>query len=559
MRKLGKELVKDSYEIVTNLFFYDLIIYAVITITPTNMDALYSQFYKTCENAVSFGNTAQIFGIGAAILVGMIVILQAVQQLGWLSLLIIRQLLSDAAKMAVTESDIWSQISNIAGSITMANLGFKTFGVFIYNNWFLLASLAAFIRILPFDFGKRGGNGLLAFAVFNYLLIPFYPTFRDIFTFFMRETYPAAAYFPLNYVIIDGVFLGLYVGFIIWLIAGVSRLSFGLGALIPAAEAMAVISWAKEATQTGLDAIQEAASAIKDLAQQESGVQSQMMQSIGAVREEIMSLPIGEEMIKGGLLTRLDQLESWVKGISTQDLNNKDATLAKLEGELRDIRNIIDTTFYGKEEIPKVTPVTSPTRFLDTGEMVNKYERERIQPWVDEVLGPHPHEVSAAIGNIQIFTKEGDVLSSGDAKFAAHYIENNIPEEHRSFVNRIFVNSNYSHYHEGVKGTPLGEAYQRPDGKTDIFLYRNGASPSTIAHEAGHGVEHSFTGRQWAEWEPIHMQLRREIPPDHYQYRDPTETFANSYDAWANNKPLPDNVKSFFDHNVVNRRYVEPK
>ncbi len=83
------------------------------------------------------------------------------------------------------------------------------------------------------------------FSILNYLLLSFYPILRDIFTLFLRETSPFAAYFPANYVVLDGVFLGLYVAFIFWLVAGVSRVSLGIDWLIRTLAAASIITKAR--------------------------------------------------------------------------------------------------------------------------------------------------------------------------------------------------------------------------------------------------------------------------------------------------------------------------
>lgn len=551
-------MIQNSYGVIANLLLYDLILYAVTVIAP-DMAPLYDQFYQSCERAVSIGNTIQIFTIVGTIAVGIIVILQAVSKLSWLSLLILRNILADAAKMVSAEVDVVGPISYIAGIVTMANIGFRTFGAFIYSNWLLLASIGVFIRILPFDLGKRVGTGLLGFAVLNYLLIPFYPIFRDIFTFFLRETYPFAAYFPMNYVVLDGVFLGLYVGFILWLVGGVSRMTFGVGDLIPALGATQIISMTRDMIGKGMAAVQQVAETVAETLQQDAGARSLLLQSIGATRGEILSLPAGDEGLRQTLLGRLDELETWVKGISLRELmDNRDATAVKLESELHDIRNTVDTLFYEKGELPRELPETPTPRVLDTGGMVDRYERETIQPRVDTVLGPHPHVVAATVGDIQIFAREGDWNSIEGAKGVADYIGDVIPEGHRGYINRVFINTGYHYFDE--KGQPTrGEAYPRPDGKTDIFLYHGGVTPYTTFHEVGHAVEDSFTGREWAEWDAVHESLKHNYSPDFYMYKQPKETFAESYTKWASNEPLPDNVKSFFDRHIANREHREVK
>jgi hypothetical protein len=558
MRGAGKELIQNSYGIIANLLIYDLIIYAVITIAP-EVTPLYDQFYQTCEKAISTGNSIQITGLATMVVVALAGMIYAISRLTWFSLLILRKILADGAQLATMEATLYQPVSYIAGIVTMANMGFKTFGFFIYNNWLLIASIGVFIRILPFELGKRAGPGLVAFAALNYLLIPLYPIFRDIFAFFLRETYPFAAYFPTNYIVLDGVFLGLYIGFILWLVGGISRMSFGIGALVPALGATAVISWTRQLTERGIAAIEQAAGALGEKAQEVDEARSGMLLRIEGVRGEMLALPAGNEGTKEALLRKLDELKTWVERASPIDiLRNKDDMMRELDFELKKIERTIDTLFYEEGSLPKEPepfgPETPPPRLLDTGEMVDKYERERVQPHINEVLGPFPPVVPATVGDIQIFTRKGDWQSIEGAKNVADYIGGVIPEGHRGYINRVFINSGYHH-----GNAYLGQAFQRPDGKTDIFLYHDGVTPNTTFHEVGHAVEHSFSGKEWDEWIPIHEILKHNYPPDFYKYTRLKETFADSYAKWTSNEPLPDNVKSFFDRNVVNREHREVK
>lgn len=543
-RKAGQDLIKDSYAVIASLIVFDLIVYVATAISP-DMNYHYEQVYTMCEKAISVGNTLQIIGISIVIASALGVITNAIMRLGWIALLLIMQILTNAAKTAQVAADCWAPLSYIAGIITMINFGVATYTRFIFDNWLLLVSLGAFIRILPLDLGRRAGPGLVAFALLNYLLLPFLPTFRNLATFFLQQNYPFGAYFPVSYILLDGIFPILYIGFILWIMGGIARISFPFGTLMPSLGASEIMRWTRSIIQKGMQAAQQVTKLAAEQVQTIQDAKTTMNQRIEGARAQINALPPGNEGIKQSLLARLDELREQVNSASPSDiLQHGDEMKRMVDVEVGRVLKAVDTIFYartdqiGEKDVRElmeaelaadaiVLDALTPHKVVGTAGPM-----DGIQVMAPEGLEEHGLEAIEAINALPLsedatlMSIRGVTMSTAKAKAILHL---------------------------GGSGMIGGTSTASPLLGADVVIYRQPTKTDVrhvVHHEIGHVVYKDVPEGTRQQWKQLHRTYGGEIA-SMTQYPlaagYPHESFAGSYAAYHGGRAIPDDVRFFFD------------